>query len=81
MGLHVSLLVELLTPVLIAGKNSVGYFMPNAIVFDTETNGLQPDKHSVLSLTAIKIDPDGKELEVFDRFYYSKEVTTLKRKR
>ncbi len=55
--------------------------MPNAIVFDTETNGLQPDKHSVLSLTAIKIDPDDKELEVFDRFCYSKEVTTLERKR
>ncbi len=46
--------------------------MANAIVFDTETNGLTP-KCSVLSITAIKIDNHGKELEVFDRFYYPKE--------
>ena len=46
--------------------------MANAIIFDTETNGLSP-KCSVLSITAIKIDTRGEELEVFDRFYYPKE--------
>ena len=46
--------------------------MANAIIFDTETNGLTP-KCSVLSITAIKIDASGEELEVFDRFYYPKE--------
>lgn len=46
--------------------------MVNAIVFDTETNGLNPNC-SVLSITAIKIDPYGKELEVIDKFYYPKE--------
>jgi len=40
--------------------------MANAIIFDTETNGLTPDC-SVLSITAIKIDSSGEELEVFDR--------------
>ncbi len=46
--------------------------MANAIIFDTETNGLAP-KSSVLSITAIKIDASGEELAVFDRFYYPKE--------
>jgi DNA polymerase-3 subunit epsilon len=46
--------------------------MANAIIFDTETNGLTPNC-SVLSITAIKIDTHGEELEVFDRFYYPKE--------
>lgn len=46
--------------------------MANAIIFDTETNGLSP-KCSVLSITAIKIDTHGEELEVFVRFYYPKE--------
>jgi len=46
--------------------------MANAIIFDTETNGLT-SKCSVLSITAIKTDASGEELEVFDRFYYPKE--------
>ena len=46
--------------------------MANAIIFDTETNGLTPN-YSVLSITAIKINTNGEELEVFDRFYYPKE--------
>ena len=46
--------------------------MANAIIFDTETNGLTPNC-SILSVTAIKIDANGEELEVFDRFYYPKE--------
>lgn len=46
--------------------------MANAIIFDTETNGLTP-KCSVLSITAIKVDANGEELAVFDRFYYPRE--------
>ena len=46
--------------------------MANAIIFDTETNGLTPNC-SVLSITAIKIDGRGEEFEVFDRFSYLKE--------
>ncbi len=46
--------------------------MANAIIFDTETNGLTPNC-SVLSITAVKIDAYGEELAVFDRFYYPKE--------
>ena len=46
--------------------------MATEIIFDTETNGLTL-KYSVLSATAIKIDTNGEELEVFDKFYYPKE--------
>lgn len=42
------------------------------IVFDTETNGFEPEKHSVLSVAAIKYKSIDEPIEIerFQRFYF-----------
>jgi len=43
------------------------------IVFDVETNGLNP-RESVLSFSAVLLDDDLQEIEVWDRYYYPTEA-------